>query len=168
MSELEQADQLALAHLKSGKEPGEVAELTGVSHPKCLKLRRQLKDAEAEIGGIERLFDMPTNAIELLVNAATKQTLPAIMPIEDSMGELVNPDDTSDDRSEKLNRDMHRAANALLIKIESVSTLANNADTILAMAEAISKLNNSFFPPAGKNSGGNDAVSGGFEDYLKD
>lgn len=162
----ERARLLALAHLKNEVEPADIEQLTGVSHAACLKLRRELREAEAE-NTVDDLFGISNDAIEILVKSVLNHQVPMIEPYP--IAEVIKDVDTITrikSSEELLKEDTYKATRALINKIQTVAAISTNVDTIVGLAEALAKLNDSFFPHDKTASGQSTLES--FERFLSD
>lgn len=138
---------LILANLKVGHTPRETAEKYNVSYPTVLKLRNELIEAE-EFGNIKELFNMDEAALQLMIDAV-KQNLQ-----EEGVGELITSEEVEESFNElkeslkglnELEVEMQRAARILVRQISVVAGIAHNSDTLVNLAEALAKLQSSFF-----------------------
>ena len=161
----ERAKLLALAYLKNGVEPSKIEDLTGVTHAACLKLRRELREAELN-NSLEDLFGIEADAIDVLLESLTRGQVPMLEPypiaqVKEEVGTLIKLRSPE----EALKEDTYKATSALINKIQSVAAISTNVDTIIGLAEALARINDSFFPHT-KDTPGQGA--GDFERYLGD
>jgi hypothetical protein len=162
----------SLAHLKHGIPPKEVAELTGISYAKALKLRRQLEEAE-ENGTMFELFNLKDAARQVLFDSVKDKLLPIAesLDAEEALeGELIELNKEIEELG-KLDETTQKAAIALVDKIASAAVLANNSDTLVNLADALCKVQLTFFGQGAHNPNG--PVQGAlgasdFEKYLRD
>ena len=146
----EQTRLLTLAHLKNGMKPADAADVMGISYAATLKLRKELLAAE-EKDKILSLFKLDKAALEILLESVTKQLIPAIEAF--NIGEAVEGEvqDLTDriDGGSLLNQELQSAGSALANKIKLTATVANNADTVLALAKALCELQRAFMGETG-------------------
>ena len=158
---------IALAHLKNGKRPKEVADLVeGLSYSQALTLKKELVEAE-EQNTLLDLFSLDEATLETLLER-TKEELTEESEgliegevIQASVKELAR----GIGAAQAMEETFSRAASSLAKKIESQALLATSADSLLVLAEALAKLQTAFFAK-----GTNVQVNNfnGFESYLKD
>jgi len=143
----EQTRLLALAQLKNGKTPTETSELMGISYATALKLRRELLEAEKNDTILE-LFNLNDAALDILLESIKRQLTPAIEAF--GIGELIDKETVllanGITGAKLLKEDLQTAASALVNKIKVAALAANNADTLLSLAEALCKLQIAFKP----------------------
>lgn len=157
---------LALANLKQGKKPKEVAEEVNISYSQALKLSKQLVEAERRDAVLD-LFDVEEAVLHQVLEAVKSNS---------SIAELI-PQDVLEGEVEQLSKglkglsaletEMQNTAATLVGRINLVAATTTNADTISILAESLSKLNTSFFAK-GSNVQVNNFNSGDFEKYLRD
>ena len=142
----EQTRLLALAHLKNGKKPAEVAEIVGITYALALKLRKELYEAEKR-NDILSLFKLNDAALEVLLESVHKQLMPAIEAF--GIGELVEGEiknlTESIDGGKLLDQEFQRTAKVLTNQIKTIVLTVNSAETILLLAKALCELQNAFF-----------------------
>ena len=171
----EQTRLLALAHLKTGKKPQEVADLTGLTYAKSLKLKKQLHEAE-ENDAMFELFNLEEAALDILINSVRQ----GLEPVGDAFGltsaiegELEHIQEDLQDLG-KLDSANQEAAMALAHKIKTAALLATNSNTVVELADALCKLQTAFFGQGIHNPNGGATGTLGlpsaetFEKYLKD
>ena len=159
---------LALAHLKTGKKPKEVADLTDISYAQALQLKKDLAKAERQ-NNLQDLFNLEDATIETLLEKVSTELKPAIETLE---GEVELFDDTlnqlsqSSDKAKLLESELTDAATLLAKKISALTLSTSGVDSVLVLTEALAKLQLAFFAK-GTNVQINN-MNGNFERYLKD
>lgn len=164
---IEQTRLLALARLKVGVKPIVVSEECGISYSQALKLKKDLADAE-EKNTMAELVRMDDAAFEVLLDTVRTQLADpakALGLTEELEGELMSLTEGMTS-NKKLEKELVDAAAVLATKIRQMAVLANNSDTVLVLAEALAKLQSSFFAKGTNvqiNQTGNN-----FETFLRD
>jgi len=141
----EQTRLLALAHLRNGTKPADVAELMGISYGAALKLRKELHAAEQNDRILE-LFKLDEAALEILLKSVTQQLTPAIEAF--GIGELVEEEvhklASGINGASLLSEELQDAARALTKKITTAAVIATNSDTIFQLSKALVELQGAF------------------------
>lgn len=137
---------LTLAHLKNGLKPAIAADRTGVSYGAALKLKKELKAAE-EKNKIQQLFDLDKASLEILLESVTKELVPAIeaFDIGPQVEEQTHILTKELNGASVLNDELQNAGLALANKIKQAAAVSANADTILALSQALCELQTAFF-----------------------
>lgn len=163
----ERAKLVALAHLKTGKKPAEVATLVDIPYSTALKLNKDLKAAEEQDAVLE-LFNVSEAAFQSIIQAASEDLAIA--------GELVGADEVSRQLStikegvdglKMLDASFQRAANTIANQINLMAASAEHTDSIVNLAEALAKLQSSFFAK-GTNVQINNYDKESFQQFLGD
>lgn len=144
----EKTKLLALAYLKNGMRPKQVADaLDGLSYHQALKLRKELDEAE-EQNTLAQLFSLDALALEALLDSVKQQ----MQPVEEQLtGELQTVEDAVNTLADKihgakvLEESLQKAATALAHQITAKALLASTPDSLLVLAEALAKLQSAFF-----------------------
>lgn len=159
---------VALAKLKLGMKPMEVADTTeDVSYSQALSLKRKLEDAELN-NTVNELINMDEAAFELMLESVRRDlSKPASeLGLANILeGELVELD-KSIKAAKVLEEELYIAGATLTRKIQQMAVTATTSDTVLVLAEALSKMQTSFFAK-GTNIQINQQ-GGKFETFLKD
>ena len=159
----------ALAYLKIGKKPREICDtlVEELSYAQVLELRKQLQVAEKD-DAVRELFNLEQAALESVLRMAENDL--AIV------GEVIPPSDINEAVKKvgdgavglgKLEEQFQDAAAALVQNIKVAAITAENASTLVDLADALSKLNSSFFAK-GANVQINNLNAEVFQKYLKD
>lgn len=158
----------ALAYLKVGKKPREISELLeGISYSQVLTLRKQLEKAEID-NTLSSLFNLDELALESILDAA-KSSLTI-------KGEIIPPNEIDESINNigngiaglgKLETSFQDAADELAKQIKVAALVATEASTLVDLAEALAKLNTSFFAK-GTNVQVNNINAETFQKYLRD
>lgn len=163
----EKTKLMALAHIKAGRKPKEVADLLDISYSQALRLSKDLSEAERR-GDIQSLFRLDEAALDTLIESAKSElAIPEELATSSAIeGEL---DDLRESLQglDELDTAMQEAAGALTKRLKTLSSSATQPDTILMLARALSELRNSFFAK-GANVSLNNFDSKTFEDFLSD
>lgn len=167
---------IAFAHLKNGKKPQEVADITGLTYAKALKLKKQLHEAE-ENDAIHTLFNMSETALEMLLDSVKKDLMPSteVFGITNVLEGEIEDIKQNLQKLDKLDEGMIEAAVALSDRIKQQALIANTSDTLVNLADALTKLQIAFYGQGAHGPGGTTGAlingsssSSGFEKYLKD
>jgi len=164
----EKTKLIALAHLKVGKKPKEVADLLDMSYAQALKLNKELAKAEQQ-DNLQELFNLDEAALETLFEKVQTELTE---PMQALTGEVLSVDESISQLSKSveglgiLEKEMQDAAIVLVKKITVQATTSTTTDTILVLAEALAKLQGAFFAK-GTNVQVNN-INGSFEKYLRD
>ena len=138
---------LALANLKLGKSPRETSETVGISYASAVSLRKELAEAELRNTVLD-LFNMEQAAFEALLDAARAQLEPAVE------GELITQKEVDQSIETVANQvkglgileeEFQKTAVNVVRQINLMVITTNSADTVLALAEALAKLQTAFF-----------------------
>lgn len=156
-----------LARLYHGDTPRDVSnDFETVSYAQALKLSKQLKQAETD-DQLRKLFDLPQASIDLLLQAVKQMPIPEILEgeLEDTVEDIA----TNVQGMQLLETELSSAATTLVKQINIKAASTTNADTILILADAVSKLHTSFFAknPTVQIANFN-GESSGFESMLTD
>lgn len=161
----EQLRLTALAKLKNGTPPADLANEIDVTYARALKLKKQLHDAE-EADDLETLFGMGTESINILTTSIAKQIVPHLDVF--NAGELITEEAQElAGSADKLDGEFQAAASALAHKITSAAMVSNNADTVLALSDALCKLQTTFFGQGHHGNEGENLGETDFEKYLR-
>ena len=162
----EQTKLLALAHLKTGLAPKEVAELLNISYSAALKHKKELMQAESKNAVLD-LFDLEAAALETLLEKVKTELTPAIDVLEGDLelADALSNIDSSVKKGSALEKELQDAAVEVTRKVAAAAILTNSTETLLTLAEALAKLQGAFFAK-----GTNVQVNqmGSFERFLKD
>lgn len=142
----EQTRLLALARFKHDASATDVSNELGITYARALKLRKELKEAE-ENDAIRELFNLPEDALAILLEAVKDNVAPAIeaFALEGELEEAVEDITKGVQGAKLLDTALQDAAKALANKIQVAAATANNTETLLNLAKALAELNNSFF-----------------------
>ena len=166
----QQTKLLALAHLKNGLTATEVSNLEelDITYARTLKLKKQLHEAE-RTDSILGLFELNEAALEILLDSVKANLTPAIEAF--GIGELVDEEvkelSKSINGGKLLDREMQFAATAIAKKIAQTAVISNNAETVLALAKALSELQIAFFGNGAHSSPIALPGAGSFERHLR-
>ena len=163
----EKTKMLALAYLKNGMRPKQVADaIEGLSYSQALNLRKELELAE-EQNTLTELFSLDKAALETLLESVKSR-------VTEDAGDLVEGEliEASIDKIasqvhgiQKLEESLNKAAIIMSQQIQAKAILANSPDSLLVLAEALAKLQLAFFAK-GTNVQVNNIQN--FEQFLKD
>lgn len=160
---------IGLAHLKLGKKPKEVAELCEVNYAKALRWAKELLAAEKRNAVLD-LFQMDELVLNSLLEMVQTDVSNAVELLgEDStiVGEVVKDIAKGAVGLQILETEFQDTAKTLNQQIKTLALIANEADTIVMLADALAKLQNSFFAK-GTNVNIANFSDGGFEKFLGD
>lgn len=171
MSKLSQQDKLiALGYLYQGKSPRDVEEaLPNVSYAQALRLKKELQQA-IDTNTLQELFDLEEAALENLLDQVklNLETSAAVLTgdvevLEDAIGEVKHRIDSS----KLLEAELANASRQVAIKISEMALITRSPDTLLLLADALSKMQTAFFKNtsvqiAQINNGGHS-----FEEFLQ-
>src|SRR5690606_28796571 len=118
-----------------------------VSYPQALRLRKELNEA-IETNTINELFNLEEAAIESLLNNVKNELEEAAEVLTGDLVPLENALDSVETRikeSKLLEVELAKAGQTLAKRIERMSNVANTPDSLLALAEALSKLQTAYF-----------------------
>lgn len=158
---------IALAHLKNGEKPKDVAEKLDIAYSAAVKLKKELAEAERQ-NNLTTLFKLDqaalTSLIELVKDVDLGDSVDALNMMPALEGELETLKD-SVNGVQQLDVEFQEAASALTKRINIIGSTATSPETIVMLAKALSDLQNSFFAK-----GTNVQVNNysGFERYLDD
>lgn len=162
----EQTKLIALAYLKQGMKPKEVAEEANMSYSQALKLSKQLVEAERRDAVLE-LFNVEEAVMDQLLEAVkNNDDLLSILPQETLSGELETFKEAANGLG-MLDREMQDTALELTKRIKILAVTSTNADTISSLSESLAKLQTAFFAK-GANVQVNNFNSAEYEKYLRD
>jgi hypothetical protein len=142
----EQTRLLALAHLKDGKKPAEVASILDISYATALKLKKELIAAE-EKDTVLSLFNLNDAALGILLESVRKQLRPAIdafnigPEIEGEVTRLTN----GIEGGKALQQELQESASVLSGRITMIALTSTNAETVLLLSEALCNIQKTFF-----------------------
>lgn len=138
---------IALAYLKNGGKPREIAEKLGLTYQAVLNYRKELEKAEKD-NSVAELFSLEEAALQALIDAVEDELSPAvetltgeIEPLQTSLTNISNQANSSKLLEEQLNT----SATHLAKQIQAKAIVSSNPETLLMLAEALAKLQSSFF-----------------------
>jgi hypothetical protein len=158
---------IALAKLKCGVKPIDIPASTDISYSQALKLKKELEEAELT-NTVHELVNMEEAAFEILLESVQRELnapaseLGLTRALE---GELVTLSN-SVKAAKVLEEELCIAGAALTRKIQQMAVSATTSDTILVLAEALSKIQSAFFAK-GTNIQVNQTGTN-FETFLRD
>lgn len=174
-SKMTQKERLiALAYLHQGKTPREVETLCpGVSYPQALRLRKELASA-VEANTLNELFNLEEAALETLLESVEDELKEAAEVMTGDLMPLNNALDSIESRikeSKLLELELAKAGQTLARQIERHSVIVNSPESLLALAEALAKLQTAYFKNsniqiANINNQNGENPAGSFEDLL--
>lgn len=160
---------LALARLKNGDKPRAISESLSISYATVLQLKKDLAKAE-EQNLVHELFDLEPAVINTLLEKVHTELEPAVDILT---GEVTPLNDELTAVSENvrgmqiLEKELSDAATQLARKINAQAITTTSTDNLLALTEALAKLQTAFFAK-GTNVQVNNVNANGFEKYLGD
>lgn len=130
---------IVLAKLKLGARPKEVSDETGVSYGTVARLSSELRKAE-EAGTILELLRVDQATYEGLIETVRHelQEVPGVDEALKTISEGV-------EGARALDANLTRVANILVDRLAVQIAVVDHADSLLILAEALAKLQTSFF-----------------------
>ena len=170
MSQIDENTKLyALAHLKNGKPPKEVSEMfKDISYAQALKLKKELNKAE-HTNKLHTLFNMEEAALQTLLSKSQEELVDAVAVLEGDVevaAEAVDRLSAGIQGMGILEKELQDAAVQVTKKIAIAAVTVTTAESLVTLADALAKLQNSFFAK-GTNVQVNN-INGSFEKYLSD
>lgn len=163
----EKTKLMALAHIKAGRKPKDVAELLNISYSQALRLSKDLSEAERR-GDVQSLFRLDEAALDTLIESAKSElAVPEELATSKAIEGQLEDIKEGLQGLDELDTAMQEAAGALTKRLKTLSSTATQPDTILMLARALSELRNSFFAK-GSNVSLNNFDNKSFEDFLRD
>lgn len=165
----EKSKLIALAYLHQGKSPREVEELCpGVSYAQALRLRKELDHAIkentlAELFSLEQAaLDSLLQNVQLELGEAAKVLTGDDVILKDEISKLADGVQTG----QQLQADINRAASVTVAKLQLVAQTTSSFEALVAVAEALSKLQTAFFKTGNINIA-NFPNGSKFEEFLR-
>lgn len=149
MKQIDDKDKLiALAHLHQGKKPKEVAEtIDSISYAQALRLKKEL-DKAVEDETLSDLFNLSQTALNSLLDTVKEELSDAT---EALTGDVISVDKEIDGIKDKiqgqklLEVELSKTGVAIAKKLKYQAENTNNPESLLMLADALAKLQTSFF-----------------------
>jgi hypothetical protein len=141
----------ALAYLYQGKTPREVETLVkDISYAQALRLKKELEQSK-EDGTVADLFNLSGAAIEIVLEQAKAIIEAKDIPIEgtlESVEDVISSIKDDIQATKILKAELAEAGTEVVKKIKALAKVTNSSEVILNLAEALSKMQGSYFRTA--------------------